>query len=299
MSRPLANFDRVDVDVDGVNIHARVAGSGPPLLLLHGYPQSSYMWRHVAPLLTQCFTVIASDLRGYGDSSAPADDDAHMTYSRRVMATDQVQLMSALGHERFAVAGHDRGGRVAHRMALDSPERVERLAVLDIVPTLHMFENVDREMAQTYFHWFFLNQPGDLPERLITADPEGWIASRFRSRTSGAWHQEQDALDEYTRVFRDPAHVAATCADYRAAASIDLEHDRHDRELGHRIASPLLVMWGESSYVGRNFDVADVWQTYADDVTAMPMASDHYIPEEAPEGTARALMSFFRAESSP
>lgn len=299
MSRTFSEFDRVNVDVDGVTIHARVAGSGQPLLLLHGYPESSYMWRHVAPRLTNEFTVIASDLRGYGESDTPADDPAHLTYSRRVMAADQVAVMSRLGFDRFAVAGHDRGGRVAHRMALDFPAVVRRLAVLDIVPTLHMFENVDREMAQTYFHWFFLNQPGDLPELLITADPEGWIASRFRSRTSGAWRQEQDALDEYTRFFRDPAHVAATCADYRAAASIDLEHDRHDRELGHRIASPLLVTWGESSYVGRSFDVADVWQTYAEDVTAMPLASDHYIPEEAPEATARALMSFFRAESSP
>ena len=241
MSRPFADFDRVDVDIDGVNIHARVAGSGPPLLLLHGYPQSSYMWRHVAPLLTERFTIIASDLRGYGDSSAPQDDDAHATYSRRTMAADQVALMSSLGHERVAVAGHDRGGRVAHRMALDFPEHVERLAVLDIVPTLHMFENVDRAMAQTYFHWFFLSQADDLPERLITADPEGWIAIRFRSRTSGAWRQEQDALDEYTRVFRDPAHVAATCADYRAAASIDLEHDRHEL-FQVRI---FIVFWGQ------------------------------------------------------
>jgi len=299
MSRSFSEFDRVNIDVDGVTIHARVAGSGQPLLLLHGYPESSYMWRYVAPRLTNEFTVVASDLRGYGDSAAPADDPAHLTYSRRVMAADQVAVMSSLGFDRFAVAGHDRGGRVAHRMALDFPAVVRRLAVLDIVPTLHMFENVDREMAQTYFHWFFLNQPGDLPELLITADPEGWIASRFRSRTSGAWRQEQDALDEYTRFFRDPAHVAATCADYRAAASIDLEHDRHDRELGHRIASPLLVMWGESSYVGRNFDVADVWQTYADHVTGAPLPCDHYLPEESPDATATALLDFFTQEIQP
>lgn len=298
MTRAFADFDHVKVDADGVTIHARVAGSGPPLLLLHGYPQSSYMWRHVAPRLADSFSVVASDLRGYGDSDAPRDDADHVTYSRRVMAADQVQLMSTLGHERFAVAGHDRGGRVGHRMALDHPDRVERLAVLDIVPTLHMFENVDGDMAQTYFHWFFLNQPSDLPERLISADPEGWIASRFARRTSGPWRQEQDAIDEYTRVFRDPDHVAATCADYRAAASIDLVHDRHDRELGRRVGVPLLTMWGQSSYVGRAFDVVDIWRAYASDVTAMPMASDHYIPEEAPDSTYMALLQFFRSEST-
>ena len=175
MTIPFTDFDRRYVDVDGVVIHARVAGSGPAILLLHGYPESSYMWRHVAPALTSDFTVVAADLRGYGESDAPADDADHLTYSRRAMAADQVGLMSALGHERFTVAGHDRGGRVAHRMALDHPERVERVAVLDIVPTLHMFENVDRAMAQSYFHWFFLNQPFDLPERLITADPESRV----------------------------------------------------------------------------------------------------------------------------
>lgn len=299
MSRTFSEFDRVDVDVDGVTIHARVAGSGQPLLLLHGYPESSYMWRHVAPRLSNEFTVVASDLRGYGDSDAPADDPAHLTYSRRVMAADQVAVMSKLGFDRFAVAGHDRGGRVAHRMALDFPAIVRRIAVLDIVPTLHMFDHVDREMAQTYFHWFFLNQPADLPERLISADPEEWIASRFRTRTSSAWLQDLEALEEYTRVFRDPTHVAATCGDYRAAATIDLEHDRQDRERGRRVTSPLLAMWGDGSYVGRNFDVASIWRTYADHVTAAPLPCDHYLPEEVPDETAQSLLNFFSQELQP
>lgn len=297
MTIPFTEFDRRDVDVDGVVIHARVAGAGPAILLLHGYPESSYMWRHVAPALAEAFTVVAADLRGYGESGAPVDDVDHFTYSRRTMSEDQVRLMSTLGHERFTVAGHDRGGRVAHRMALDHPERVDRVAVLDIVPTLHMFENVDRAMAQSYFHWFFLNQPADLPERLITADPEGWIASRFRGRTSGSWRVEKDALEEYVRAFRDPARVAATCADYRAAASIDLVHDREDRLASRRITAPLLAVWGESSYVGRHFDVTRVWQDYAEDVSGAAVPSDHYVPEEAPDLTVRLLMRFARGEA--
>jgi len=291
---PFTDFDRRYVDVDGVVIHARVAGAGPAILLLHGYPESSYMWRHVAPALAEAFTVVAADLRGYGESGAPVDDADHLTYSRRTMSEDQVRLMSALGHERFTVAGHDRGGRVAHRMALDHPECVERVAVLDIVPTLHMFENVDRAMAQSYFHWFFLNQPADLPERLITADPEGWLTSRFRGRTSGSWRVDEDALDEYVRAFRDPARVAATCADYRAAASIDLVHDREDRSASRRITAPLLAVWGASSYVGRHFDVTRVWQDYAEHVTGVSVPSDHYVPEEAPDLTVRLLMRFAR-----
>lgn len=299
MSRSFADFDRVDLEIEGVCIHARIAGTGPPLLLLHGYPESSFMWRHVAPHLSDDFTVVASDLRGYGDSAAPPDDSDHVAYSRRVMAADQVAVMTSLGFDSFAVAGHDRGGRVAHRMALDFPNRVQRLAVLDIVPTLHMFEHVDREMAQTYFHWFFLTQPVGLPERLISADPAGWISGRFQGRSSSSWSQESDALQEYTRIFEDPAHVAATCADYRAAASTDLVDDRRDRDLGRRIEPELLVMWGLSSYVGRAFDVASIWRTYADEVTLAPIDSDHYLPEEAPEATSAALLDFFGKPTQP
>ena len=188
-----------------------------------------------------------------------------------------------------------RGGRVAHRLALDFPTRIKRLAVLDIIPTLHMFENVDREMAQSYFHWFFLIQGNGVPERLINADPQAWIASRFSGRLLGENPIDPETITEYTNIFRDPAHVAATCADYRAAASIDLDHDRADRSAKHRITAPLLVMWGQSSYVGRNFDSVAVWGNFADQVTGIQAPSDHYIPEEAPSFTAEVLSEFFSA----
>jgi len=295
VSLAFAEFESLQLDVGPVQIHARTAGSGPPLLLLHGYPESSLMWRSVAPSLTENFTVVATDLRGYGNSSTPPDDELHETYSKRAMAADQVKVMELLGHDQFMVAGHDRGGRVAHRLALDFPTRINRLAVLDIIPTLHMFENVDREMAQSYFHWFFLNQGNGVPEQLINADPQAWIASRFSGRLLGENPIDPETITEYTNIFRDPAHVAATCADYRAAASIDLDHDRADRSAKHRITAPLLVMWGQSSYVGRNFDSVQVWKNFADQVTGIQSPSDHYIPEEAPSFTAEVLSEFFSA----
>jgi haloacetate dehalogenase len=253
------------------------------------------MWRNVAPSLAEKFTVVTTDLRGYGNSSTPPDDELHETYSKRAMAADQVKVMELLGHDQFMVAGHDRGGRVTHRLALDFPKRINRLAVLDIIPTLHMFENVDREMAQSYFHWFFLIQGNGVPEQLINADPQAWIESRFSGRLLGENPIDPDAIAEYTNIFRDPAHVAATCADYRAAASIDLDHDRADRSAKHRITAPLLVMWGQSSYVGRNFDSVEVWKSFADQVTGIQAPSDHYIPEEAPSFTADVLSEFFSA----
>jgi len=295
VSVAFAEFESLQLDVGPVQIHARKAGSGPPLLLLHGYPESSLMWRDVAPSLAEKFTVVTTDLRGYGNSSTPPDDELHETYSKRAMAADQVKVMELLGHDQFMVAGHDRGGRVAHRLALDFPTRIKRLAVLDIIPTLHMFESVDREMAQSYFHWFFLIQGNGVPEQLINADPQAWIASRFSGRLLGENLIDPDAITEYTNTFRNPAHVAATCADYRAAASIDLDHDRADRAAKNRISAPLLVMWGQSSYVGRNFDSVEVWERFADQVTGIQSPSDHYIPEEAPSFTAEVLSEFFSA----
>lgn len=294
MSLEYSDFDDLFIDVGEVVIRARTAGSGPPILLLHGYPESSLMWRHVAPALAADFTVVVTDLRGYGSSSAPADSDDHAIYGKRAMAEDQARVMTALGHNSFGVAGHDRGGRVAHRLALDHPARVQRICVLDIVPTLHMFENVDRAMAQSYFHWFFLTQPDGLPEALINADPDAWVTSRFRGRHSGSGELNPDVISEYADYFRDPERVAATCADYRAAASIDLIHDRTDRAAGRRVTSPLLAFWGEDSYVGRNFEVVDVWGNYADVVSGIEAPSDHFIPEELPALTASVLGDFFR-----
>jgi haloacetate dehalogenase len=274
---------------DGVRIAASVVGSGPGLLLLHGYPETRRMWRHVVPALAEHFTVVATDLRGYGDSDAPSGD----VYSKREMAADQLAAMSALGFEQFFVAGHDRGGRVGHRMALDAPGRVRALAVIDIVPTLHMFDNVDRAMATSYFHWFFLTVPGGLPADLIGADPERWLRSRFEGRWA-----ERDPLDsgtfaEYLRCFRREGVIDATCADYRAAATTDLEHDREDAASGRRLDLPVLALWGSESYVGRSFDVVDIWRHYAADAAGRPIRADHYVPEEAPDETARALRDFF------
>ena len=264
----LAGFDEHDVEVGEVTIHAAVAGSGPPLLLLHGYPQTHAMWHAVAPRLAVDVTVVAAD---------------------------QVALMERLGHETFAVAGHDRGARVTHRMCRDHPERVTRAAVLDIVPTTFVFDNTDLALAKAYYHWFFLSQPPELPERLIAGDPEYYLRRCLGSwsRRPGAFAEEVFA--EYLRYFADPATITATCEDYRAAISIDLEHDRADDA---RIRCALLVLWGGTGVVGTLYDVLAVWREAASDpalVTGRPMDCGHFMPEEEPEETYRALREFFTA----
>ncbi|MFD5865303.1 alpha/beta fold hydrolase [Agromyces sp. NPDC127015] len=285
---------RVNVEVDGaVSVGATLSGDGPPVLLLHGYPQTRSMWRLVAPLLAEHFTVVASDLRGYGDSAKPAGE----VYDKRAMAADQLALMRSLGFERFAVVGHDRGGRVGHRLALDAPDAVTSLAVLDIVPTLHMFEHVDRTMATSYFHWFFLTQGGGLPEKLIGSEPRAWLESRFRGRALRPGVFPAEVMDEYERCF-DSATVAASCADYRAAAGTDLEHDRLDRADGRVVDAPVLALWGEASYVGRNFDVLSVWRGFAARVEGRAISADHYLAEEAPVETAAALNQFLGSEGA-
>jgi haloacetate dehalogenase len=287
----LAGFTPRPVELDDVRIHVRTAGSGPAVLLLHGYPQSMTMWHRVAPSLAAEFTVVLADLRGYGESGKPADDGREV-YSKRTMGVDMLEAMTALGHDRFAVVGHDRGGRVAHRMALDAPRRVSALAVLDIVPTLHMFTHVDLAMATAYYHWFFLTVGGGLPEALIDANPGAWVRSRFRGRHAGGLAIDPAALDEYERWFTDPRTVRATCADYRAAATTDLELDRHEHEQGRRVEQPLLALAGAASYVGRTFALAEVWHEFATHVTAESVPADHYLAEEAPEPTMAALRRF-------
>jgi len=289
----LAGFFDARIEVgDGVAIRVRRAGEGPPVLLLHGYPQTHACWHRVAPRLVEAgLTVVLADLRGYGDSSKPAATADHSTYSKRAMAADQVAVMRALGFERFAVAGHDRGGRVAHRMALDHPQAVRRLAVLDIAPTATMYARTDMAFATGYYHWFFLIQPAPLPERLIGADPEFYLRTKLN-----AWSQGQDsffapeAIDEYLRCF-DAATIAATCEDYRAAATIDLEHDAADA--GRRVAAPLLALWGARGLVGRSYDVLATWREKAVDVRGHALPTGHYLPEEAPEAVADALAGFF------
>jgi haloacetate dehalogenase len=278
---------------NGVEIAAVVGGSGPPVLLLHGYPETHACWRKVAPGLARHFTVVAADLRGYGASSRPPDQPRHAAYSKRAMAADQVALMRALGFERFRLVGHDRGGRVAHRLALDHAGAVEKLAVLDIAPTAAMYAATDRMFAEAYFHWFFLIQPADLPERLIGADPGYYV--RW---TIGAWGRDPSVfdpaiLDLYAKAFSHPATIHATCEDYRAAATIDLEHDEESARAGRRLGMPLLALWGEKGLVGRKFDVLETWRAVSDGpVTGGALPCGHFLPEEAPEGTLSALLEF-------
>jgi haloacetate dehalogenase len=281
----------------GVTVRARVAGEGPPVLLLHGYPQTSACWHAVAPRLVAAgFTVVAPDLRGYGDSDKPASSPDHATYSKRAMAADQVALMRHLGHDRFCLAGHDRGGRVAHRLALDHPDAVEKVAVLDIAPTATMYARTEREFATGYYHWFFLIQPAPYPERMIGADPDFYLRSKLSAwGRSGLEIFAEEALAEYLASFRDPACIAATCEDYRAAATIDLEHDAADAD--RRVEAPLQALWGGKGLVGRLYDVLSVWREKAVAVEGKPLPVGHYLPEEAPAETAEALSAFFRTGS--
>jgi len=248
------------------------------------------MWRKVAPRLAKDFTLVIPDLRGYGDSSKPPSTPDHAAYSKRALAQDQVETMAALGHERFRVAGHDRGARVTHRLLRDHPEHIERAALLDIVPTLYRFETIDQKAATGSFHWFFLIQPAPFPERLIGAECEFFLQKMMGlSRTPGA--HEPEVFAEYLRCFSNPETIRATCDEYRAGAEIDLVHDRADR--GKKLAMPLLVLWGQRSGQGSGYDMLAVWREHADNVTGEAIASGHFLPEEAPDDTYRALRAFF------
>lgn len=286
------DFEPRRIRTSGTEINLVVGGDGPALLLLHGYPQTHVMWHRIAARLAAHFTVVCADLRGYGDSGKPVSDPDHAAYSKRAMAQDQVDVMQALGFSRFAVAGHDRGGRVAHRMARDHPDRIERIAVLDISPTAIMYGKTDQAFATAYYHWFFLIQPYDLPERLIGADPDYYLQKKI-----GGWGSAGLALfhpaarAEYERCFRNPATIHATCEDYRAAASIDLEHDLADAT--HKLQCPLLVLWGTRGVVHRLFDPVADWRQVARDVRGKALPSGHYLAEEAPDATCAELLGFF------
>ena len=287
-----------------VELFARTGGhpDGPPLLLLHGFPQTHAMWHRVARDLAADFSLVIPDLRGYGDSMKPAaterqPDAAHALYSKRSMATDLVELMANLGHRRFLVAGHDRGGRVAHRLALDHADRVAKLALIDIAPTLDMYEQTDLRFASLYWHWFFLIQPAPLPERMIGGDPVFWLRT-----TLGGWGSktidaiEPEALAEYERAFSRADTIHAACEDYRASASIDLEHDRASRAAGERIACDLHVIWGARGVVGRLYDPLALWRAQCSGrVDGAAVDAGHFIPEERPEDTAGRLRGFFHA----
>jgi haloacetate dehalogenase len=277
---------------EGVEIHAIVGGSGPPLLLLHGHPQTLAIWHRVAPRLAREFTVIAADLRGYGDSSKPPGGADHARYSKREMAADMRSLMGTLGHARFAVLAHDRGARVAHRLAMDHPAAVRRLVLLDIAPTLDMYALANDGFARAYWHWFFLIQPAPLPERLIDADPAAYVREVMGRRSAGLAPFDPRALAEYQRCMALPGTAHAVCEDYRAAAGLDLDHDRSDRAQGRRLATPLLALWGADGVVHRCFDPLALWRRIADDVQGEALPCGHYIPEEAPEPLLAKALPF-------
>jgi haloacetate dehalogenase len=293
-------FRTVDVDVEhpagGTRVHAVVGGDGPPVLLLHGFPESHVMWHAVAPRLADRHTVVAADLRGYGDSGIPPAGDRHAGYSFRAMAADQVALMAGLGYERFAVVGHDRGGRVTHRMALDHPEVVQRAAVLDILPTAYVYASVDQRLATAYYHWFFFPQPDPVPERLIAGDPVGYLHTLLGSWGGSLDHVSPQALAEYERAFADPARRHAMLEDYRAAADLDIELDRADAEAGRLVTAPLLVLWGAHGVVGSGpHDVLSVWRTRATHVSGQAVDAGHFLVEEQPEQVLAALGPFLNS----
>ena len=286
-------FESKNIPTREAIIHAVVGGSGPPLLLLHGYPQTHAMWHRVAPGLADYFTVVASDLRGYGDSSKPASDRQHLVYCKRATARDQVEMMERLGFRRFLVAGHDRGGRVGHRMALDHPDKVEKLAVLDIVPTHKVFATIDKNIATGYYHWFFLIQENGLPETLIGSDPGYYLQAKLRQWAGDLHAFDRRALQEYIRCFSDPACIHASCEDYRAAASVDLAHDEADMD--RKLQCPLLVLWAEKGLMERHYDVPETWRERAHSVSGRKLACGHFLAEEKPEETLAELLSFFLA----
>jgi haloacetate dehalogenase len=268
-----------------------------PHSLLHSHPHNHLTWHKIGPALAKRFTVVAPDLRGYGDSGKPASTPDYLPYSKQAMARDQVEVMQALGHERFAVVGHDRGGRVAHRMALDHAGVVERLAVLDIAPTATMYARTDKEFATRYFWWFFLIQPYDLPERLIAADPEYFLCKHIEGQTKTPGAVAEAVFQEYLRCYRDPATRHAICEDYRAAATIDLEHDAADAE--RKVTAPLLALWGAKGVVGQLYDVLATWQEKAVDVRGRALDCGHALQEEAPEEVLQELLAFLSANADP
>lgn len=278
--------------LNDVTIHYRVGGEGPPLLLLHGHPQTHVIWHRVAGELARHFTVVAADLRGYGDSSKPPAVSDSGGHSKRTMARDQVELMRSLGFERFAVMAHDRGARVAHRLALDHPVAVEKLVLLDIAPTLAMYRQTDETFARAYWHWFFLIRPAPLPETLIEADPENYLRGVMGSRSAGMQPFAEEAFAEYLRCLRLPGAARGICEDYRASAGIDLEHDRADQEQGKWVACPLLVLWGRDGTVGHCFEPLEEWRQVAADVRGRALPCGHYIPEEAPQALLEASLPF-------
>ena len=288
----LPGFEYRRMDVEGTTVNSAIGGSGSPLLLLHGYPENHLMWRHVAPALARDHTVVVADLRGYGDSGKPAPDAAGNVYSKRSMARDQLGLMRQLGFGQFQLVGHDRGARVAHRLTLDHPGAVTRLAVLDIVPTRHVLSHVTRDLATVYYHWFFLIVGNGVPEHMIAADPGYWIRSFIGPLLGEGASIEHEVMADYIRCFGDPRTIAGSCADYRSGASTDLVHDEETFSAGQKVECPVLALWGAKAFVGRGYEPLRVWQQYATDVRGEALPTGHFLPEEAPDLVSTALRDF-------
>ena len=288
-------FKRSEIKTSGARIVTVTGGKGPPLLLMHGNPFNHLSWQKIAPRLATEFTVVATDLRGYGDSEKPPGGPKHINYSFRAMAQDQVEVMAALGFERFYAAGHDRGARVLHRMCLDHPQKVARAAIIDIVPQHYLYANISKAWATFSWHWFFNIQPYDLPEKMMGADPDWFIKKKLAKTEQGLSFFAPAALEDFMRCFRNPEMIHAICEDYRAGASIDLEMDEADVKAGHKIDCPVLLLWGATGGVGRNQKSMEIWPRYASDIRAgKALPSGHYVQEEAPEETYTELRAFFR-----
>ncbi len=287
-----AGFESKALQANGIRIHCRVGGAGPPLLLLHGHPQTHVIWHKVAEPLAERFTVVAADLRGYGDSEKPGHSPQARDYAKRVMAADQVQLMQALGHHTFSILAHDRGARVAHRLAADSPSAVEKLVLLDIAPTLAMYQQTTEAFARAYWHWFFLIRPAPLPESLIEADSNRYLEAVMGARSAGLAPFSDEALDEYRRCLALPGAATGICEDYRASAGIDLTHDKEDVDQGRKISGPVRILWGQDGVVGQCFDPLTEWRKVASDVSGKALPCGQYIPEEAPDELLREVLDF-------
>ena len=285
-------FDELQIETSGATINLVKGGSGPPLLMLHGYPQSHVMWHKIAPRLAEDFTVVAPDLRGYGDSSKPHGDPEHLIYSKREMARDQAEVMTQLGFDTFLLVGHDRGARVSHRLTKDHSDRVLKLATLDIIPTHKMFQIVNKEMATNTYHWFFLIQPYDFPERMIGGAADYFIRTRFTRGANAETIFPSEAVEQYVRCFCDPGTIHATCEDYRAGASIDLVHDEADFD--NKVTCPMLALWSETGYVGRTQNVLEVWSEYATNLRGFSLPAGHFLAEELPDATYEAIVGFLQ-----
>ncbi|WP_313550320.1 alpha/beta hydrolase [Pseudomonas sp.] len=290
-----SGFQKAQCHVNGIDIAYRIGGSGPGLLLLHGHPQTHIIWRKVAPMLAERFTVVAADLRGYGDSGKPPADPQHLTYAKRTLAQDNIELMQTLGFDTFDLLAHDRGARVAHRLAMDHPAAVRRMILLDIAPTLAMYSQTDEAFARAYWHWFFLIRPAPLPETLIDADPDLYLRSVMGTRSAGLAPFMDGAFEEYLRCLKLPGTARGICEDYRASATIDLEHDRADRAANRMLTMPTLTLWGADGIVGKCFDPLAEWKKVAANVQGKALPGGHYLPEEVPEALLDEVMAFLWA----